>query len=145
MNNIEFDDLDDGDKVTREEMKQEAIKRMEEMHLRKDVIHSFKDGKITMSSKGNIFEVPKDKLEFIDKHEIEIGVMIYHVIHSFANIGETYEFLYVSNYSDDWEYEREMADNKVLYCYSQNVTHPDWSEAGSILVQNVNGSLLRIG
>ena len=136
-----YDDLDDGDKVSRKEMKQEAIKRM-----RPDVLYSFENNdKITMSSKGNVYEVPQEKLEFIKRHEKKIGVMIYHVIHSYGNIGETYEFLYVSNYTEDWFYEREMVEKNILYCYSENVTHPDWSEAGSIMVENVNGTLLRIG
>ena len=138
-------ELVDGDIVTREEMKQEAIQRMKDIQMRNDVIDSFANGKITMSSKGNIFEVPQEKLEFVKEHEKEIGVMIYHVIHSFGNIGETYEFLFVSNYREDWDYERNMIKRNNLYCYSENITHPDWSEAGSILVENVNGSLLRIG
>ena len=138
-------ELVDGDIVSREEMKQEAIQRMKNMQIRDDVIDSFKNGKITMSSKGNIYEVPQEKLEFVKEHEKEIGVMIYHVIHSFANIGETYEFLFVSNYREDWNYERSLVKKNIIYCYSENVTHPDWSEAGSILVENVNGSLLRIG
>lgn len=138
-------ELVDGDIVSREEMKQEAIQRMKNLQISDGVINSFSNGKITMSSKGNIYDVPQEKLEFVKEHEKEIGVMIYHVIHSFGNIGETYEFLYVSNYREDWDYERIMAKSNVLYCYSENVTHPDWSEAGSILVENVNGSLLRIG
>lgn len=71
--------------------------------------------------------------------------MIYHVIHSYANIGETYEYLYVSNYSDDWILESNLAARNIFYCYSENVTYPGQSEAGSILVENINGSLLRIG
>lgn len=141
-----YDDLDDGDKVSRTEMKQEAIERMKFLKIRQDVIYSFEnDNKITMSSKGNVYEVPQYKLEFLKDHEEKIGVMIYHVIHSYGNIGETYEFLYVSNYTEDWTYERDMANRNILYCYSLNETHPEWSEAGSILVENINGTLLRIG
>ena len=56
-----FKELVDGDIVSREEMKQEAIQRMKDIQMRNDVIDSFANGKITMSSRGNIYEVPDRK------------------------------------------------------------------------------------
>lgn len=47
-----MDWLDDGDKVTRKEMKEEAIRRMEKFEFHSFIVSSFKEGTITMSEDG---------------------------------------------------------------------------------------------
>ena len=140
-----FDDLDDGDKVGRKEMKEEAMRRMKNLGMSESIISKFKDGKLQMSENGILYDADDKVKMIVAEHEKEFGELIYHVIHSFSNIGETYECLFVSQYLDDWNYENDMLERKIVYAYVENVSAPEYSEAGSIIVTNKNGSLFRIG
>ena len=140
-----MDLIDDDDIVSREEMKKEAITRMKRLKLLGGCIEKFKEDKLQMSYNGYLFDLPSDIEKVVREHEKQFDEVIYHVIHSFSSIGETYECLFVSRYRTDWTFERNMLRKNIVYAYVENKTLPDCSEAGSILVQNVRGCLLRIG
>ena len=140
-----FDDLDDGDKVGRKEMKEEAIRRMQTLGVLDDVIEKFKQDKLQMSEFGILFDLPEDVKKIVSDYEKDYGNLVYHVIHSVANIGEMYELCFVSQYMDDWEYEREMLKHNIVYAHVENKTFPENSESGSIQVKNHHGSLYRVG
>ena len=139
-----FDDLDVGDKVTRELMKEEAIRRMQQLGMLKSTIEKFKNGQLQVSQlNGILFDADEEVQQIVNEHEKEFGELIYHVIHSFSNLGETYECLFVSQYMEDWKYENDMLKRNIVYAYVENKTAPENSEAGSIMVCNVNGGLIR--
>ena len=138
--------LDDDDIADRESMKDEAVKRMKIHALNKCCIDIFKlNNEILCSERGYIRALNEKEKNMIADFENESKCLVYHLIHSFANIGETYEFCRVSNYMDDWKYENLRLDNNILLVYSENITHPDWSESSSILIDNYGGVLTRIG
>lgn len=138
-----YDELDEGDKIDRGRMKREAIRRMKKLGLNEECIEKFKKGKLQMSLQGFLFDLSPDIKKMVEEHEKELGYIIYHVIHSYSNIGETYECLFVSNYANDWIYERDMIKNNIVYAWVINKTFPENSEAGSIMVQKLYGGLIR--
>ena len=75
------------------------------------------------------------------------GLLIYVILHETFSFGEIFDFLFVSNYSDDWDISIESYDdciNKVLATYAWNVSAENRSDMGSILVLNIGDSLVRI-
>lgn len=138
-----MDLIDDVDVVSRSEMKEEAVRRMKSLSMLSDTIDKFKNGKLQMSENGILFDLPDDILKEVKQHEDQFDEVIYHVIHSFSNIGETYECIFVSRYMDDWKWETDMMKKNIVYAYVINKTRPDCSEAGSIGIMNYHGALVR--
>ena len=69
----------------------------------------------------------------------------YHIIHSYTNIGELYDILFVEvdEESEVWNYSKEEIGNGDITAYCYNKDMPDCSEIGGIGVKNCNGILAR--
>ena len=138
--------LDDDDLVDKKAMKEEALARMAKHKLLGKCIMDYNTLDIVMCSENGIVRKLNEKEnKIVQDYEKTSGCLVYHIIHSFSNIGETYELLRVSNYMDDWTYENSNLEKGIILVYAQNMTHPDWSESGSIEVENYKGALFRIG
>lgn len=137
--------LDEEDICSKEEQKQEALYRMNKLNILPDVIDTFeKSNEIRCSDYGKIIAVPKNILKDIRRWEADYGCLAYHVVHSKLWGFEIYNALSVSNYKEDWVYERRLIDSYCSMAYTINVTKPDYSETGSIQLYNYNGLLERI-
>ena len=133
--------------------KQEAVFRMQQLGIMPECIEAFENGKLweseTNSIPGAMYELDGKEKALVRKFEQEYNALVYHVIHTLCNIRndnhEMYSMLYVSNYPEEWEMDREMLKDNIAYAYVYNATDPDLSEIGSIAIQPVNGGLVRIG
>ena len=137
--------LDEEDICSKEEQKQEALYRMNKLNILPDVIETFeKSSEIKCSDYGKIIAVPENILKDIRRWEADYGCLAYHVVHSKLWGFEIYNALSVSNYIEDWDYENALiADNRSM-AYKINITKPDYSESGSIVLDNNRGILQRI-
>ena len=127
-----------------ESMKTESIKRMKNLSLDLFVINEFQNNnKLYCSEMGKIVDVPSKIKDRALKWQKESKCLVYHIIHAFIFGCETYEFLSVSCYPEDWGFENEIMENGWVIVRSENETIPDNSESGSIKVENINGSLIR--
>lgn len=80
----------------------------------------------------------------IEKFEREHRALVYAVIRSWTNIGDMDSLLYVSDYPEDWRYDRQDLDQGFTVAYVINWTYPDCSELGSIGFRKTGaGGLLR--
>lgn len=80
----------------------------------------------------------------IERFEHENNALVYAVIRSFTSIGDMDSLLFVSNYPEEWEYEREEIENGIALAYVINWTYPEFSEIGSIAFRKtLAGGLLR--
>lgn len=138
--------------VSKEIKKAEAINRMKEFGLFAPCIKAFKRGEVQLSEQtGGLYEFSSDKelTAKVQEFEKENNALVYHVIHTPVMIdGEVmdmYNFLYVSDYQE--EYEMDNADIKEGYvlAYVWNKTIDYFSEFGSIAVKGCFGGLVRIG
>lgn len=138
--------------VSKEIKKAEAINRMKELGLFAPCIKAFKRGEVQLSEQtGGLYEFSRDKelTAKVQEFEKENNALVYHVIHTPVMIdGEVmdmYNFLYVSDYQE--EYEMDNADIKEGYvlAYVWNKTIDYFSEFGSIAVKGCFGGLVRIG
>ena len=128
-----------------EAMKVEAVKRMKQLKISDEAITAFEsENKLLCSYYVLQKEVPSEILKGIQDWEKKFGCIAYHVIYSKLYGYEIYNALSVSNYIEDWDYENALiADNRSM-AYTINITKPDYSESGSLVLENHRGFLRRI-
>ncbi len=130
--------------MDKEKMKQEALKRMKLLGMHPNPIEEFETkGKLNRSDRAILYWLNDEEKEMVQKAEKENDFLVYHVIHSFSNIGETYDMLYVSKYDEEWEDDIAMLKEGCTYTYCYNKTHPQDSEIGTIGIKPLFGGLLR--
>lgn len=78
--------------------------------------------------------------------EQERGLLIYAILHETLSFGEFYDFMFVSNYSEDWDLSLKSYGDfyRVTATYAWNVNEEHRSDMGSIFVVNTGDSLVRI-
>ena len=128
----------------KEKQRAEAVKRMKKLGMMAQPIKEFeKEGKLNRSEFGGIlYWLNDEEQKMVDKFEQETGGLVYHVIHSYANIGETYNLLFVSKYEEEWEMDDEdIADGYAL----ANVINLTFGieEMGTIGIRESVGGLVR--
>ena len=99
--------------------------------------------------KWNLFSgVPEEIQKQIAAWEKKYHNLVYHVIHSKMitpwGAYEIYDCLSVSCYRDDWDYERGLIDDDWVMSHGINVTKPEYTESGSIKIENHSGVLKRV-
>lgn len=131
--------------VTREMMVKEGEKRMRALEMLPQPIAEFKrEGLLNQSEQmGALYWLNDEEKKMVADFEEENGGVVYHVIHSFTNIGELYSLLYVSQYEEEWEMDMEDLKNGSALAYVINKDMPDCSELGSIGVKPMFGGVVR--
>ena len=79
----------------------------------------------------------------VEKFEQENEALVYHVIHQFTNIGELFNLLYVSKYTEEWEADMDDIGIGEVLAYVVNKDMPDCSEFGTIGIEPINGGVRR--
>ncbi len=137
--------------VSREIKKVEAIKRMKALGLFAPCIKAFKRDEVQLSEPtGGLYEFSSNTelTAKVKEFENEYNALVYHVIHTPARIdGEVmdmYNFLYVSDYQEEWEADNVDIEYGYTMSYVWNKTIDYFSEFGSIAVQGRFGGLVRV-
>ena len=127
--------------------KEEAKKRMTLLGMSQRVIQEFmENGRISITgTPGCCGYVEGEDLNRILDFEKKHDVLVYVVIHDKdSNIGTTDSYLFVSNYDNEWEAERDNLQNGGAWAYVYNRTMPLYSELGAIGVGKMQcGALVR--
>ena len=135
-------------KVPKDAKKIEAIKRMKSLGLFKPCIKVFdKYDEVQLSEPtGGLYEFSDDEelIAKVKEFEEEYNALVYHVIHTYAEFGELYSFLYVSDYEDEWEMDYEDIQDGWVVAYVWNKTDEWMSELGGISVREFIGGLVRV-
>ena len=139
----------------RTKMKQEAIRRMLKLNLMDDVMKYFIDeDKLYYSERVNsqfpdllyYLDNKPDYVEKVKEFEERTGYLVYHVIETITTFGKILDFLFVSKYEDDWEYELEDYDGKfIAMSMANNLSDENCSDMGSIYIRPAIGGIERIG
>jgi hypothetical protein len=132
-----------------EEMKREAISRMELLKLDAQTVREFEqDGSVSLSQQigDQIFLQPSDDEISARVKRFEQGYecLVYHVLWADSPmVGECWSLLFVSPASSDWNSERKYIESSgLVYAYVESEMEDGVSE---IMVQPQNGSLIRLG
>lgn len=121
--------------VSREEKKVEAISRMKKLGIFGQTIKQFeKEDYVSISEPpfGAFFWAEGEDLEAIREYEDRYNALVYMVIRSYTGFGIIDSYLYVSDYKEEWQLDRDcLAENRAV-AYCRNKTMPDCSEGGYI-------------
>lgn len=133
--------------LTKDEMTVLAIQYLKDLGIYQPYIDEFtQKGEVTMFENFAGFWVRQYSTlsAKIQEFEKENEVIVYAVTHEYTELGEMYDFLYVSKYAEDEEYNFEPYEKStIVNAYVWNVTDPDCSEFGSIGVSACAGGIAR--
>lgn len=136
-------------KVSIEKKKIEAIKRMKGLGLFTPCIKAFeKHDELQLTEpNGGLYEFSDDAelTAKVKEFEEEYDALVYHVIHTYTKFGELYNFLYVSDYEEEWEFDNEDIKSGYAVAYVWNKSDEWCSEIGGIAVREFGGGLVRVG
>lgn len=132
-------------KTTMEQKKIEALERMKTLKLYPNVIKEFEQENIVNMSEngGFLYWLNDEQKEIVSAFEAEHDALVYHVIHDFTSFGELLTFFYVSDYEEEWEYDREDLKDGYACAYVKNLSDDMCSEFGSVCFKQQFGGLVR--
>ena len=121
--------------ISREEKKAEAIARMKAWGIFNQIISQFENENLISESAppfGACYNLNEEQLARIRDFETKYDALVYHVIHSYTNIGEMESYLYVGDNREEWALDREDIEygQQLVYVYNKDAI--DCSEFGSI-------------
>lgn len=87
----------------------------------------------------------QDDFKYIQKIEENYGVTVYAVITNGFEIGEMLTLLTISGNKAEWQREREDLEARMPIAYVQNLTYPELSEWGTVVLKTHDGIVERIG
>lgn len=87
----------------------------------------------------------QDDFKYIQKIEENYGVTVYAVITNWFEIGEMLTLLTISGNKAEWQREREDLEARMPIAYVQNLTYPELSEWGTVVLKTHDGIVERIG
>jgi hypothetical protein len=129
-----------------EAKKAEAVERMKLWGIYPPIIKCFEQEGIVSESApplGTCSRLEGEQLERVRKFEKKYNAVVYHVIHSFTNIGELESYLFVSDRPDEWETDRKELKSGQPLAWVYNYDEPDWPELGYIGVSLTTAAGLR--
>ena len=133
--------------ISREAKKAEAVERMKKLGIVPAVIREFEQSDVV-----EVTEPPFGGLYYLDEYqkkkaaeiEQESNCLVYLVVRSCTSIGMMDSFLIVSDYEEEWEYDREDIENDIVFTYTYNYSAPECSEFDSIGIKRIGGGLIRV-
>lgn len=136
-------------KVSIEEKRAEAIKRMKAFGFFSDTVKLFEKNGTPLSSEppwGAFYALNDQQKAAVHEFEEEYGGLVYSVIRSFhQELGVIDNLLYVSDEKDEWPWDWGDIENMCPCVYAVNYNTPEFSEFGSIVVKMGAGAgLIRI-
>ena len=136
-------------KVSMEEKKAEAIRRMKKMGIYEETIRQFEENGIVSLSEaplGGFFWADEEEKKQIAEFEKEHNALVYLGTRCKFCFGKCSNYLFVSDYKDEWSYDDRNIENGEAVSYVYNHDMPDCSEIGYIGVKLLpfSGSLARV-
>lgn len=136
------------EKISREEKRAEAVDRMKMLGIFPQTITQFrKEGLVSISEPpvGAFFWVEGEEAEMVKKFEEEHNALVYVIVRAFTSLGKMDSYLYVSDYKEEWEDDREDIKEGQALTYTVNYDMPDCSEFGTIgIKKTIAAGLQRI-
>ena len=134
--------------MNRNKIKEEAIRRLEKLGLCKTVIDDFKNGILNASEQepipGALYHLSDEEKSIVEEIEKKYDGIVYHCIRCDTEFGKLLNMLYVSEY-EDWEIDNDCLEDGYVFAYVENLSESLFSEFGTIVVEQANGGLVRVG
>lgn len=135
-------------KLTKSDMKNEALNRMTLLGIQKSIINKFRQSNRIFVSEppfGGLYDLPDTLKKQVQDFEKEYNALVYMVVKAFTEFGELDSLLYVSQYQEEWQMDRADIKAGYVMTYTINQTDPICSEFGGICYKTIHGGVIRIG
>ena len=134
--------------ITIENKKAKAIELMKKLDIYKPYIKGFeKDNTVCFYENfGGFWAWQEPELmEKIKAFEEKHNVLVYAVTHEYTEFGESYDFLYISDYEEEWD-EMLYSQGNMYYAFAYvwNVDDEFCSEFGTIGIRSFGGGIKRV-
>ncbi|MDY4592376.1 MAG: hypothetical protein SO434_03130 [Eubacteriales bacterium] len=134
--------------ITMENKKQKAIELMKKLGIYKPYIRDFKEkNRICFYENFGGFwaEQEPELMKKVNEFEKQHDCLVYAITHEYTDFGECYDFLFISDYEEDWEEMLYPQGNMYyVFAYVWNKTD-DWcSEFGTIGIRSFGGGIKRV-
>lgn len=134
--------------ISKEEKRLEAVARMKALGIFPETVEQFEAmGRVGISEPpfGAFYWAEGEDLERIRSFEEQHDALVYAVVRSFTVIGRMDAYLYVSDYAEEWDLDRDGLKGMEPLAYVYNHDMPDCSEFGCIGIElSTAAGLLRI-
>lgn len=133
-------------KIRREDKLEEAVKRLEKLEIRDDMIQNFLEHDlipISFNGVDTLYGLDKGAVDRIKTFEDNYNGLVYYVIFTPTGVGNMESYLFVSDYEEEWEMDWNDLDDSYAMTWTENLDHPEWSEFGSISFSKTRGGALR--
>ena len=133
------------DQLSRDEMIQEAFRRLEFLKLHPHILSNFKEGVLAKTNNNMTVErLSEEEGKLVADYESQTGNLVYYVIFNDTEFGRLYSFLFVSKYEKEWKTEWDYLNMHTPLVYVLNKDDEILSEHGTIEIENHQGVLTRI-
>lgn len=132
-------------KITRNEKKQEALKRMKYLKLHSNTLRELEREDVVNYSEayGILYWLDEKWLGLVKDFEIKHKALVYHAIHNYTEFGELLTLLYVSDYKNEWEADWDDLHEGHAVAYVINLDDETCSEFGGVGIKPQFGGLVR--
>lgn len=130
--------------VSIEEKKAEAKSRLITLKVLPNVIREFdEENKVNASEDGILYWLTDEEKKIVKDFENEHNAVVYHCIRNNTEFGKLLALLYVSDSSEEWQYDNDDLSSGYAFAYVHNFDEPLFSEFGSIGIAPRFGGILR--
>lgn len=130
--------------VSEMRMNQEVMARMCSIRMHPKVIQAYSRNELFQYMDGKIVPVDAETKKIIAVFEEKKGYKAFYAIHNtLRDIGHCISILYVSSCVDDWKMEQQALLSGYPLCYVHNADNPEFSEIGTIGIENIQGIIIR--
>ncbi len=135
--------------MERQLKKDKAIELMKTLDIYKPYIDGFeKEDKVCFFEMFAGYWVDQEPEIEQKMKEIEnkYNCVVYAITHEFTDFGELYDFLFVSDYEEEWDelIYKQSNNNFIAYAYVWNKDDDLCSEFGSVGVKSFGGGIRRV-
>lgn len=136
-------------KSTKEQRKEKAIEMMKELGIYAPYINGYKkrDDICFFEQFGGYWLYQEaDINKLVQDFELKHHCTVYAVTHEYCEFGECWDYLFIPEESEEWDYLLDNAGNHRHYAaaYVYNKDCPEYSEFGDIVVQSFGGGIRRV-
>lgn len=131
--------------ATREELKAEALKRMEALELNEMLIRFFEkfdDLTAVAYPRGGLLQPTKEMIKLVKEAEEKFDMLVYYMIYADTSIGRLLFMLYVMNEPESWRFDWSDIKKQIPSFWVANMDEPLFSEFGNQLIEKKNGIVL---
>lgn len=133
-------------KITKEEKKAEAIRRMKMLEIFPETVRQFEKQNLVSISEpplGAFYWCDEEQRKIINQIEEEYNLLVYMGIMSYTEFGQMLSLLYVSDHKDEWDDDNQNLLNEEAMTYTYNYDAPDCSEFGYIMFKKTPAAGLK--